>query len=673
MAKNPLLSPITNPTRTTQPSKAVNQTSVYVPRTHNTFDMSYFHFKSQKYGQYEPFFVMEGVPGDQIPFSNSHNIRSKPFGAPMQSPMTIHKDYFLVPNYAIQPQTWDYIFRNPSQGDDVPVDAQNRFPVNFADGNSLIEELFDKLSYYMEMGDSVNVLMTLLHLELFCSSGSLLYNLGYKLNPLITVGDDTFTFDEFFDYTLSKIIIAFRFTVDNKTRIIGNSSALIDAGDDTFVYANSYACLSLIRNYPQYISDITVNNIDEGEFSLSGLHLAADGDVDTYIRMDRVCAYQLACSQFYVNPDVDIVYNSQLFRDNYLTYLRMVYRELNDVDLPIYFFEYNGISIPYDYFSTRYYQFVLQCIRDSHEGPDELTITTKLLRLSSLLNYLFGYQQTLKFGDYFTDSRTQPLGYGPEGSDEVAVMDDSVNIVDISQKVILQRFRNAVVKVGSSESEYLKKIYGEDLTPDFHYPKFIVHTQFGVNGDEINNTTSDDQGNIVMNLKSGEDSSVFNVDISVPCVLVGISHISLPRVYMQTKERHFFHEDRYDMFNPMLQFFGDQQIYSIERTSLPTDKENFGYHSRNAEYKQRFSQASGAFTNQLRAWAFVADSLQQSVRELVIVDNQSPEYLRENDFEFNRFLVRQTGLSLATGYHFIITYNNKCVCNRPIDINPSTL
>ena len=69
MASNPLYNTNDSPNNSTQPSKAVNDSQVFVNRNRNTFDLSYFNYKTQRLGQYEPFFVMEGVPGDTIPLS----------------------------------------------------------------------------------------------------------------------------------------------------------------------------------------------------------------------------------------------------------------------------------------------------------------------------------------------------------------------------------------------------------------------------------------------------------------------------------------------------------------------------------------------------------------------------------------------------------------------------
>ena len=127
MATNPLYNTNDSPNNATQPSKAVTDSQVFVNRNRNTFDLSYFNYKTQRFGQYEPFFVMEGVPGDTIPLSSSHNVRSLPMQSPFLSSLTLSKDYFMVPMQAILPNTWEMIYANPASGDDVPEDANCLF------------------------------------------------------------------------------------------------------------------------------------------------------------------------------------------------------------------------------------------------------------------------------------------------------------------------------------------------------------------------------------------------------------------------------------------------------------------------------------------------------------------------------------------------------------------
>ena len=68
---NPLYNTNDSPNNSTQPTKAVNRQGVSVPKSHNTFDMSYFNYMTMPFGKYVPYFVMEGVAGDHIPLSSS--------------------------------------------------------------------------------------------------------------------------------------------------------------------------------------------------------------------------------------------------------------------------------------------------------------------------------------------------------------------------------------------------------------------------------------------------------------------------------------------------------------------------------------------------------------------------------------------------------------------------
>lgn len=151
--------------------------------SHNTFDNSFFLFKTQRYGFYEPFWWKNCVAGDNEPYSNSHNVRSLPFASPVLSPMKLNKDYFQVPMYAIQPNTWDYIFKNPTQGDDVPYDSQNLFPLHGQISNenvsftNLVEASVNRFvnEFPANAGAEIdaNAFLAFLSMENFISAGSL--------------------------------------------------------------------------------------------------------------------------------------------------------------------------------------------------------------------------------------------------------------------------------------------------------------------------------------------------------------------------------------------------------------------------------------------------------------------------------------------------------------------
>lgn len=652
MATNPLYSTNDSPNNSTQPTKSVNRQGVYVPRTHNTFDNSYFHFKSQKFGQYEPFYVMEGVAGDVIPLHSSHHVRTNPLRSPFESEIRLNKDYFLIPNQAIQPNTWEYSFALPTQGDDVPEDVHNLFPIVNPLGSPLFNFLCQKLNELKDM-DSFTFLRYLLICENFFSQGSLLYNLGYKLNPVFTVDGSLMSFDDLFEYVLSGASLDIQINTDDVNFSVSSEDY------------DLYTVISLLRRFGSSAEIV----------ALDGLNIPSDivfrnlpdvSEID-FFRMDRVNAYQLACAQYYVNPNVDFIYNAQLYRDNFMTLLRNSHLNVLGTNLVIQFFDRNGISVPYDYFSRYYYNLLVKILYTAVIDESE----AELSDVYDCIHYLFGFRESLRFGDYFSDSRTRPLAIGDNG---VPVVGDSVDVIDMSHKVIMQRFRNAVVKLSNNFGDYLRGIFGESPSPDYHIPKFISHNDFVIKGFEVANSTEENQGKLVTNLSSGDDTFAFEVKVDMPCIIVGISYFSVPRVYSQTKERQFFHKDRYDMFNPMTQYFGDQRLLQAERRDgLSAAFSTFAYNSRNSEYKQRYSQASGAFVQYLPAWTFVTDSLFDPLVDIDVSYHQSPEFIRAHDYEFNRFFGYYNGVGLSKGYHFGVTYNNKCMSLRPMEINPSTL
>lgn len=662
---NPLYNNNDSPNNSTQPTKSVNRQGVYVPRTHNTFDNSYFHYTTQKFGFYQPFFVMEGVPGDKIPLHSSHNVRSLPMSSPFLSELKLNKDYFMCPMQAILPNTWEYIFKNPSQGDDVPDDANCLFPAFSVDGDfNIMREGFNYLkAEYLSLSSRFRWLFAL---ELFLSQGSLLANLGYHVNPLITVGQENISFDEFFDRVISSVVFL-RITIDGINYIYAPSGPLPSVGETQVV--SLFQIISLLRSYGSraIIAEIRVSSeslLGTNAFSLVSNTLPTFSSVEDFgtdINLSRVFAYQLACSQFYVNPQVDFLYNAQLYRDNLWTLMKIAFPSLS-----VKFFTMNGIQVPYDYTSKAYHVSMLGELAYGDGLTDE--------NCAAYYDYfaaIFGHRESLRFGDYFTDSRTRPLALG---DDSIDVSDSStVSVIDVSKKIVYQRFRNAVVKLSNNFGDYLRGIFGTSPSPDYHFPKFIAHQDFVVGGFEVANNTPEGQGNLVTNLNTRDDTFAFEVEVDMPCVLIGISYFSVPRVYMQTKDRHFFHRDRYDMFNPMLQYIGDQIVYNHERTDYRPNDEIFGYQSRNNEYKQRYSVVSGAFATKLPAWTFVADSVTNPVDYVAVSNTQSPDFIRAHDYEFNRFFAAISGYSLANSFHFIVVYNNKCMSTRPMEVNPNIL
>ena len=691
---NPLYNTNDSPNGSTQPTKAVNRQGVNVARSYNQFDLSYHNFKTQHFGLYEPFFVMHGVEKDKLPLHSLHEIRTMPMQSPIMSPLQMSKDFFMVPMQAILPKTWELIYRNPSQGSDVPEDANSVVSANSV--YSFLNLLTQSIAGSDPQSDTFSDLaQRLLVCELFFSSGSLLYNLGFKLNPLITCsavdgGKTRMSFDTFFDLVFTYLFDQMR---DSKKYLVMQISGSF--GENVYVLDESHSFPSdqessrtffvtrsqvldlmrekwfdirfheapLLPDLTNYTPTLYLENID----------LDSEGK-PLSLNLDSVLAYQVICSQYYVNPQVDFIYNCEIFRENFNSLFIDAFGSKSWYNTEFLYFDYNGNRLSYDYFSGHY----LSKILTANEFSWNIGLQHQNFPYA-ILSYLFGYRNSLRFGDYFIDSRTRPYAVGTM---DAVVKDGAVSAIDITKNITMQRYLNAVIKLGNNFGDYLRGIFGTTPAPDYHFPKFISSFKTDVSGFEtastVATTSGSDtiaQGTMVSQLKSNQDVFAYEIDIDMPCIIMGISYFVMPRVYCRTRDRFFFHRDRFDMFNPFLQYIGDQPILGAEKGTLynynaaPT----FGYQSRYAEYKQRYSVASGGFVEGLPSWAFIVDS---PIKPSLYLDsdlNQSPDFIRCRTFEFDRFFQSLTGLSLGHRWHFIVHYNNEVKALRAMEVNPNIL
>lgn len=647
MATNPLYNNNDRPNGATQPAKAVNDTQVFVNRNRNTFDLSYFNYKTQRFGQYEPFFVMEGVPGDNIPLHSSHNVRSLPMKSPFLSSLTLSKDYFMVPMQAILPNTWEMIYANPASGDDVPDDANCLF--NLFSVARLANITNEEWATY----PNVTQLKIIMLLESVFSAGSLPAQLGYTMQNtghLSTTSFD-FYFNQCMDAVYSQSPTLVFALPDASAAYL--SAPKVPKGVFVDFLRSNYIYLTEVT------SQITVPSMKDwytGNETLFAAWAAQEFNIS------RILAYQICCKQFYVNTKIDPIYNAQLYRDNFFFLLKKFTDGFLSPVLSYESFSRNGVSVPYDFFSKHY----LQKLSTSTSITD-----TYINNLADIYYYLFSFNRVLKFGDYFTASRTQPLGSDVNNQMNAPVVGNEVAAIDMSKSIVLQRFLNNVVKLGNDFGEYLRGIFGREPSPDYHFPKFISHQEFDVSGFEVANSTDKGLGNMITNLKSGDDKYAFEVSVDMPCIILGISNFNCPRLYGNARPRFLFHKDRFDMFNPMLQYIGDQPVSRGELNTDGTNAETFGYNSRNAEYKQNFSIASGGFIYNLPSWTFITDFGPDY--DAVPSSHQGSEFLRVYPFEFDRFFATLSGLSLSQAFHFIVVYNNKVMASRPMAVNPTIL
>ena len=73
------------------------------------------------------------------------------------------------------------------------------------------------------------------------------------------------------------------------------------------------------------------------------------------------------------------------------------------------------------------------------------------------------------------DSRTRPLAIGDDSIEVSRWQGISINV---SEKLVYQRFRNAWWSWLNNVGDYLRGIFGTNPSPDYHFPKFIRPSGF---------------------------------------------------------------------------------------------------------------------------------------------------------------------------------------------------
>ena len=216
-----------------------NKTQGHHNHNYSSFDesLSYRLYNTLRFGDYTPSFVMEGVERDEISLNSKDIIDSLSLKAPFKGSIRKIKESFKVPNMAILPMTWDKIYVQPANGDDVNKEMNCvllNFPKNV--GDFLYQStygLHSALVNYIDVTLSDAVEDSLATVEMFrkyltaCvrfailgeyvySSGSLLNVCGYKASAQwykLTDGLESTSFDAWFDMFVTELFEPVRYFV----------------------------------------------------------------------------------------------------------------------------------------------------------------------------------------------------------------------------------------------------------------------------------------------------------------------------------------------------------------------------------------------------------------------------------------------------------------------------
>lgn len=687
----------------TNPTNSLNTATPNVRRSFNRFNNSYVHYSTANYGEYTPFFVQEMNPADLKKFRSKIQVRSESLKTPLYTGVKMNKDYFFVPYDALLPNNWQKIFKNPSQGDDVPEDA-NMASLNFVTDDGLrvlIDNYVSALNYLRRYPTSSTAGVDITRrenasfvvyfgfplMDAFLSSSGICARMGTPFAHLFTfkIENMCYTWDRLtevvfpclfvnamqfgFRFSSSNTDTDYSFVIDSSVQGVKSflvnlrsspSIAKLSPKDVVALFRYYPSCMYGYNDYKEFYQALDFSDLAK----LSDIFLEVvsplplDSTQDAVFNYSRMAAYSLSCSQFYSNGNVDSVYNAQLYRDMMSSFVRQFLP--SSVSMT---FLYNGVNTQYDWLSSRYFDVALANAFSWNTATN--------LNLSALfyLRSIFDIHNTLKYGDYFSGAHTRPLAVGDVTA---PVVGDKVSAVDITKAISYQRFLNVVVKLKNEMQDYLRTIFGTLPAPDYHEAKLISHSEGSVDGFEVANTTSEDQGNLTSLLHNVQEQYEFTLEIDQPGVAIGVVSFVASRAYSLVSDRQIHIRDRFDMFNPMLQNIGDQPVLSIEKSGFFA--EPFAYHSRFMEYKQRVNVASGAFVDKLRSYCIISDSLFEPSNALeVLAQNLTPAYIRLTPREFDRFFVVNGSWSYGNNYHFICEFDNESDDVREADYSPSIL
>lgn len=643
------------------PANPINDPSFSSRQGSNTFDLSFQNLLTCRYGEITPFFYMSGLGRDRLELRSSHELRTYTLGAPLMSGLRMRKSTFSVSKKAMMPNSFNYLFVNPVKGNDVPDDAYC-----FLDMVKLIKNICNigndaYVTYVGSLGSAdtfnetafQNTLKAFVLLQNIVSSGSVLDNLGISLSTLFerisTFYIDNVA-DELVNFLAKKLenqsTIQINYTLYDPATGENQDSAFVARGTSK---STIFELLQLIAQHPDCsisVSNKTINFL-EPLFSMFDKGSNTQFKEKLEINLFKIISYQMIVSQFYSNDHVDNVYNSDLWLSN------MTSLCYSSVPSGVQTFDYNGINVIYDTFSNHYLSLVVNSIT-----TDAISNVRGLSALYFFFN-LFTYRRSLRYGDYFLSSRPMPLAVGDVTA---PVVGNGVSIIDINKNLHIQRFLNAVNRVGSDVVNYARGIFGYTPKEDDARPRFISSEVVYVGSDEIDNT-AENQGKINVNMIAQQSNYMFDVEITDECIILGLLSFECTGSYASSIERDNFHKTRFDSFIPELQHIGDQSVYRVERSGVPSSLP-FGYQVRYAEYKFKYNQMHGGFcTDALKNWAFPVD-----VDSSPILDEDS---IRSTPMEFDKYYKSLTYGSLANRFHFQISFANNVRGNRAMDYQPN--
>lgn len=384
------------------------------------------------------------------------------------------------------------------------------------------------------------------------------------------------------------------------------------------------------------------------------------------INMESVVAYQLICAQFYTNPYIDDIDSADLWLNNqYSLMVHLFDTSSYSGNNVIQGFLLNGVRYEYDVISNGFIHLLMSIVN----GEPGYNRFPKGVYAIAVMSNFFERHDSLKLSDYFTQARLEPLAVGDVTA---PVVGNLVSAVDINRSLWMQRLLNAANRIPQTVTDYIRQMFGTDPVQDHVQPRLISQERFSLGNQEIENTTSQDPGNVVTLLRGGS-SYQFETSFKEPTIVIGLSSYSAEYSYIDNALRVFSELNRYENFNPYLQHVGDQPVFTWEisnrRNTLGTPY--FGYMVRYAQYKYGINRSVSAFADgKLPSWNMQFNKHGSDDSFFWI---QGPHFLRNRNEELDSFYSSLTGTTYTEYFHFIARFDTSVLVNSKQQKSPSLI
>lgn len=702
-----------------------NDVAPAAPKGYSKFNLSHRFMQTHRFGELSPHCSFEVVKGDITSMRLMNDTSSYSLKAPIKTDLFQKRSNFFVPLQAIIRNNWELITAQPVSGDDAPEDADG---VVAADAlNSFFFNLVARIINFNK-GDEpavseavylTGLIKNLLTAEMFFSQGSLLKQLYYDFSHCVRsyrIQDDDSLKICSFDAFLERVLEAL---APHDPSIVGTNSIMnnftVQFLDEDFQVTDSFLVVSdqelsenptanipavnqtLKINFRHFL-DLARQNMNfklinvsaSGSFGFDDddnvreAYLQAlfgdffgdpDGDgnriflefyasLDKNINFDKVSAYQIIAAHFFSLDHVDYIYSAELYRQLMLYYTSK-FGESGT-------FSWNGLDLQYDALSGYWINI---CCFDSTLLANPFAEVIAFNFADAYRTALFSFRHSLRYLDYFTGGRTNPLSVGTTGDQRadvsVAVNNNAVNGVEMILAQNAARYLNFAQRAGRKISQWLDKLFpGGMPKPDMHDPQWLSTTGDALNPEQVQNTgeaQANDANSITARFKQDSNRYMFKVQPDRPGYIICLTYYDIPRAYAFATAKENMHCNRYDRFNPFMQYNGSQEV-SRQELGL-SGNVPFSYQNRYEEYKQFYDVCSGGFVENLPGFAFIADVQAGLPMQLHL----NPTYVRSWNTELDPFYLALTGYGLAAYFHFIVKNVNIITSNRPMEYTPQLM